>query len=112
MHHDICGVAIVDHRDCASPIGNLATHKLNNRRSNLRSATTQQNARNRKVRSDNKSGYKGVSKRRTTFAATISIDKGKRLHLGTFRSAEDAARAYDSAAQKYFGEFARVNFPS
>ena len=36
---------------------------------------------------------------------------GKRLHLGTFETATEAAIAYDLAAVKHYGEFARVNFP-
>jgi len=33
------------------------------------------------------------------------------MHLGYFESKIDAAQAYDRAAIKYFGTFARLNFP-
>ena len=35
--------------------------------------------------------------------------KGRRDYLGHFRSEEDAAKAYNIAAEKYFGEFAEIN---
>jgi len=40
----------------------------------------------------------------------IMVD-GSDLQVGNFTSVEAAARAYDRAARKHFGEFARLNFP-
>lgn len=106
MHQVILGAEdgfLPDHRD-----GN----GLNNRRSNLRSATAQQNTWNRRLSSANTSGFKGVSLRadRGTWLAGIAIN-GKRRKLGTFHNKEAAARAYDVAAREFFGEFAVLNFP-
>ena len=43
--------------------------------------------------------------------ARIQVD-GKRLFLGYFKFPKEAAKTYDIAAKKYFGEFARLNFPN
>jgi hypothetical protein len=84
----------------------------NNQRKNLRSCTPQQNQRNAKLRKDNKSGYKGVcfAKNLKKWRAYIRINK-KLTYLGYYDSPVSAALTYDSAAQKYFGEFAHLNFP-
>ena len=81
-----------------------------NRKANLRIATHQNNSRNTKLRSDNSTGYKGVSfsKRERKYRAYITY--GKQISLGYFDSPIDAAKAYDKAAKYYFGEFARLNF--
>lgn len=40
----------------------------------------------------------------------ISLN-GKRICIGDYGTAEEAARAYDRAARELHGEFARLNFP-
>lgn len=82
---------------------------LDNRRANLRWCSATENMRNQKIHSDNTSGFKGVFKSRNRWVARIRIN-GINKHLGSFKEKEDAARAYDSNAKKYFGEFARLNF--
>jgi len=38
-------------------------------------------------------------------------NNGKDIYLGSFKSSEEAAIAYDNAAIRFFGEFAKLNFP-
>jgi hypothetical protein len=85
-------------------------NSLDNRRKNLRAATSIQNGQNAKRYSSNTSGYTGVawSKRSNKWIAYIS-DNGKRVHLGYFTDKHDAAMAYNKAAKQYHGEFATFN---
>ena len=104
MHKVILGISDMqgDH---------INTNSLDNRRVNLRPATSKQNAANRNKHRNGRqlsSQYKGVSwdKRTDKWRAKIVTQ-----YLGYFTSEIDAARAYDAAALDRFGEFARPNFP-
>lgn len=86
---------------------------LDNRRSNLRICTQQQNTFNQKLSKSNKSGYKGVcyfpyGKRIKKWVAKININ-GKQKHLGYFATKIEGAREYNKAAIKYFGVYANLN---
>lgn len=86
---------------------------LDNRRSNLRLVTNQENHYNMRMKQINKtSRFKGVwwCKERNRWAAMIRIN-GKGEHLGRFEKEDDAARAYDKAAKNIFATFCCLNFP-
>lgn len=91
----------------------LVDHKnrdgLDNRRRNLRTATRSQNGANRKINSNNKSGFKGVwwDAQRGLWRASIRLH-GKAINLGWYRDPAAGGRAYKKAATKLFGEFART----
>ena len=90
----------VDHADCDG---------LNNRRSNLRLATHEENARNNRLQRNNRSGYKGVhwSKKRCQWAAAIQVNR-KIKHLGFHDDIEEARKAYALASAQYHGDFGRI----
>lgn len=78
-----------------------------NRIANLRIASRSQNMMNsRFIKGSSK--FKGVRRSQDAWQAEIMIG-GKRHYLGRFKSEIDAARAYDAAAAKLFGEFALPN---
>ena len=83
---------------------------LNNQRSNLRACTRTQNRQSARKRKVGTSKYKGVCcyVRNGKWHSRIRIN-GKLIHLGSFESETDAARAYDEAAPKHYGEFALTN---
>lgn len=82
---------------------------LDNRKENLRFCSASQNNFNRKP-IKNISGYKGVRKelKSKNWSARIYMNY-KEKYLGSFITKEDAAKAYNEAAIKYFGEFANLN---
>lgn len=83
-----------------------------NRWVNLREATNQQNQYNSSSAKGSMSRFVGVSlcKRSLRWTAYICPD-GTKIHLGNFRTEEEAARARDVAAKDMFGSYARLNFP-
>ncbi len=106
LHRIVLGMSHEDLR----VVDHMNGDKLDNRRSNLRICTSSQNARNRKIHSNNKSGYKGVSLHKASGLYTVKIRvEGKTINVGYFKNDIIAANAYNDAALKYHGEFARLN---
>ena len=106
MHREILGITertiFVDH---------INRDRLDNRKENLRSGRCGENLANRGKPSNNVSGYKGVSRnvnKVNVWSARIVVNY-KCIHIGVFDNKEEAAKAYNKAAIKYFGEFAMLN---
>jgi hypothetical protein len=104
LHRFLCGEPLgheIDHIDCDA---------LNNRRSNIRVATRQQNAHNLKPLKGTSCELKGVSfdKAKNKWKSGISV-AGKYRNLGRFNTPEDAHLAYCRASKKYHGEFGRTS---
>lgn len=100
MAHGELPALEIDHRN-----GDPADNRL----CNLRQVTHQQNMINRKLHSNNTSGFKGVSvhKQSGRWRARIKNPVGKYEHIGMYDSPECARQAYRERAIQLHGEYAR-----
>jgi hypothetical protein len=104
MHSIIMGAR------CGECVDHVNHDTLDNRRNNLRIATHQENHRNQKTRSDNQTGYKGVTRHRNFFRARIVIN-GTKIYLGERRTAAEAHELYRDASETRFGGFSHADTP-
>ncbi len=109
------GAYIYMHQAIAMPspglqVDHVNGNTLDNRRKNLRACTRSQNNMNTRPRKGCRSRFKGVCWRadRHRWKARITAG-GKVSHLGLFETEEEAARAYNNAARRLHGQFARLN---
>jgi len=91
-------------------VDHMNRNPLDNSRQNLRLCSQNQNSKNRRISKNNTSGYKGVSFKKDCglWYAHIGFN-GKRIHLGYFKTALEAADAYDASAIRFHGSFAATN---
>ncbi len=107
---DVSSAAHIDHAD---------NNPLNNRRSNLRLASSSQNSANRRRSSNNTSGMRGVHWNKNwrgegtsgKWVAEIEV-LGKRVTVGASSNIHHAAALYDCAVLLFWGEFSVTNFPA
>ena len=106
MHRIILGLSFKDKKHSDHINGN----GLDNRFSNLRICTNQQNMYNKGISSRNTSGFKGVCwKTRDEKWESKITKEGKRIALGHYDCPVEAAKSYNKAAIKYHGKFAKLN---
>lgn len=99
---------VLDYYNSDSVIDHINGNKSDNRKQNLRICTQHQNSMNRKINSNNVSGYKGVSFNNKThkWKARIKFNY-QNIVLGEFEKIEDAITARIEAEKRYFGEYSR-----
>jgi len=108
------GKSISMHRMIMNPpAGQVTDHMdhngLDNRRTNLRNCSPEDNRHNTRPRSKS-SPYIGVTRCGDKYHAKITY-QGQHIFLGSYGTAIEAARARDAAALKYHGPYAYLNFP-
>lgn len=108
MAHRLAWIYV--HGTLPKQIDHINMVRDDNRIANLRPATNAENNWNRKVQSNNRSGYKGVTYHKQTkkFHAKICAN-GIKKSLGYYGTAEEAHQAYVKASGELHGQFARFN---
>jgi hypothetical protein len=101
MHRYLVNGEIIDHCN---------NHRLDNRICNLRSVTTSENAHNRIKSPYTSSKYSGVSYHNIAKCWRTHINKdNRRYYIGSYKTEDSAAVAFNEAATKFYGNKARLN---
>lgn len=113
MHREILGT-----KDTKIVTDHIDGNGLNNQRANLRACTQGENLRNTRIRSSSKTGFRGVNLWKgarvwkdysgPVFRARICINHVE-IHLGYFKTAEEAAAIRDSKTKELHGNFGVMN---
>lgn len=103
------------HREIMNPpkgmyVDHINGNGLDNRRKNLRVCTNQENSFNAKSFKKTKGFYFRKDCLAKPYQVHIMVDY-KKIHIGYFATEQEAGIAYNQAAKKYFGDFARLNDP-
>lgn len=91
--HKLVANAFIDNPENKPCIDHIDRNRSNNNVNNLRWVTYQENARNRKKMSNSLSKYKGIWLE-NRWRTRITID-GKGINLGSYKTEEEAAKAYN-----------------
>lgn len=110
VHREIMARIIGRTLDDDERVDHVNGNTLDNRRANLRLASQMQNAWNSRMKSTNKSGYKGVFRNRNGVWVASIKHNYKGFYIGFFFDKTEAAWMYDQYALALFGDFAKTNF--
>ena len=104
--HKLVAEAFLTNNEGKPHVDHINNDKSDNKLTNLRFATLQENIRNTKLYKNNTSGCKGVyyCKKSKKWRSRIKID-GIPVHLGCFDTIEEAKQSRHDAVKKAFGEF-------
>ncbi len=95
--------------DTSIEVDHIDGNGLNNRRYNLRICEHRLNGKNKRKNKNKINGYKGVTKAsKNRFQARITVDNVL-IWIGSYKTQKEAAIAYNEAAVKHYGEFAKLN---
>jgi len=108
--HALVATAFISRPPEATEVDHRSRDRSDNAATNLRWATRSQNNGNA-VHGRGASKFRGVVRGQNGRWAAQMGNRGRHIFLGEFPSEEDAARAYNAEALRYFGDFARLNFP-
>lgn len=107
-------VCIAMHRLIMRPkngqiIDHINGNRLDNTKKNLQSTSHAHNTHSSRLNKESTGGYKGVEKTKHNYYRARITHEGKKYGLGTYKTAELAAAAYDKAAVRFYGKHALTN---
>lgn len=89
-------------------VDHIDGNPLNNQRGNLRLCNRNENKANTRIIKTNTTGYKGVSKHKGRWQASIRVHNIL-IYLGRYDTKHEAAHTYNVVAEQIFGDFAWLN---
>jgi len=104
--HQLVAIAFIENHENKDCVDHTDNNRLNNDVENLRWCSQKENCQNQKIPKNNTSGVKGVyfDRNANKWRARIMID-GIFIHIGYFKTIEDAKDARVKRANEAFGIF-------